>query len=154
MLNLLLKTHQELDFTDSFIQLTEYSALLLLEACNIGLAPVTKRNVPVIARDRLVWAKHNYLRSETIAKSNNTVVAAHNQLPLTQYFGNGDIDSADGFHLSLGIWSIHVRANGKYFGDKGITYYNFVSNQYSGFHGLVISWTERDHLYVLEGLLE
>ncbi|MGF1919469.1 Tn3 family transposase [Enterococcus faecalis] len=163
--DLLLETNQELNFTDSFTQLTDndtrmsdfhitMNAVLLSEACNIGLAPVTKGNTPVLTKDRLVWAKHNYLRPETIAEANNTVVAAHNQLPLTQYFGNGDIASADGFRLSLGVRSIHAGANGKYFGDKGITYYNFVSDQYSGFHGLVIPGTERDSLYVLEGLLE
>ena len=33
-------------------------------------------------------------------------------------------------------------------------YYNFVSDQFSGFHVLVVSGTLRDSLVVLEGLLE
>ncbi|MGT6272208.1 Tn3 family transposase, partial [Escherichia coli] len=36
----------------------------------------------------------------------------------------------------------------------GITWYNFVSDQYSGFHGIVIPGTLRDSIFVLEGLLE
>lgn len=163
--DLLLESDQDLGFTDSFTHLSEnntrmadfhitMNAVLLSEACNIGLTPVAKKNVPALARDRLVWAKHNYLRPETIAEANNIVVTAHNQLPLTQYFGNGDVASADGLRFSLGVRSMHAGANSKYFGDKGITYYNFVSDQYSGFHGLVIPGTERDSLYVLEGLLE
>ncbi len=33
-------------------------------------------------------------------------------------------------------------------------WYNFVSDQYSGFHGIVIPGTLRDSIFVLEGLLE
>jgi TnpA family transposase len=43
----------------------------------------------------------------------------------------------------------------KYFGsNKGITWYNFVSDQYASFHGIVIPSTLRDSIFVLEGLLE
>jgi TnpA family transposase len=45
--------------------------------------------------------------------------------------------------------------NRKCFGSsRGITWYNFVSDQYSGFHGIVIPGTLRDSIFVLEGLLE
>lgn len=37
---------------------------------------------------------------------------------------------------------------------SGITWYNFVSDQYSGFHGIVVPGTLRDSIFVLEGLLE
>lgn len=43
----------------------------------------------------------------------------------------------------------------KYFGaSRGITWYNFISDQFSGFHGIVIPGTLRDSIFVLEGLLE
>lgn len=32
--------------------------------------------------------------------------------------------------------------------------YNFVSDRYSGFHGIVVPGTLRDSIFVLEGLLE
>jgi len=35
-----------------------------------------------------------------------------------------------------------------------VTYYNFTSDQFTGFHGIVIPGTLRDSLYILEGLLE
>lgn len=65
--DLLLETNQELNFTDSFTQLTDndtrmsdfhvtMNAVLLSEACNIGLAPVTKGNTQALTKDRLVWA--------------------------------------------------------------------------------------------------
>jgi TnpA family transposase len=44
---------------------------------------------------------------------------------------------------------------GKYFGvGRGITYYNFTSDQFTGFHGIVIPGTLRDSLFLLAGLLE
>jgi TnpA family transposase len=43
----------------------------------------------------------------------------------------------------------------RYFGvGRGITYYNFTSDQFTGFHGIVIPGTLRDSLFLLEGLLE
>ena len=35
-----------------------------------------------------------------------------------------------------------------------MTYYNFTSDQFSGFHGIVIPGTLRDSLFMLAGLLE
>ncbi|MCP4382236.1 MAG: transposase, partial [Hyphomicrobiales bacterium] len=37
---------------------------------------------------------------------------------------------------------------------RGITYYNFTSDQYTGFHNIVVPGTLRDSIYILEGLLE
>ena len=37
---------------------------------------------------------------------------------------------------------------------RGITYYNFTSDQFTGFHGIVIPGTLRNSLFLLAGLLE
>jgi len=37
---------------------------------------------------------------------------------------------------------------------RQVTYYNFTSDQFTGFHGIVIPGTLRDSLFILEGLLE
>lgn len=51
--------------------------------------------------------------------------------------------------------TVNAGPNPKYFGSgRGITYYNFTSDQFTGFHGIVIPGTLRDSLYILEGLLE
>ena len=45
--------------------------------------------------------------------------------------------------------------NPRYFGTgRGVTYYNFTSDQFTGFHAIVVPGTIRDSLYVLDGLLE
>lgn len=164
--DILLEIDKKLEFTKCFIHLSDseprmeqfdisMNAILLAEACNIGLPPVTKQNVKALTRDRLMWGKHNYLKSDSLSEANNIIVEAHSKLGLSRYFGNGDVASADGLRFSTPVHSIHAGTNPKYFGlGKGITYYNFVSDQFSGFHGMVVPGTERDSLYVLEGILE
>jgi TnpA family transposase len=53
------------------------------------------------------------------------------------------------------VRTINAAPNSKYFGvGRGVTYYNFTSDQFTGFHGIVIPGTLRDSLYILDGLLE
>jgi TnpA family transposase len=69
--------------------------------------------------------------------------------------GGGEVASADGLRFVVPIKTINARPNPKYFGiERGVTYYNFSSDQFSAFHGIVIPGTVRDSLYVLDGLLE
>ncbi|GCY27348.1 transposase [Escherichia coli] len=63
--------------------------------------------------------------------------------------------SADGMRFVTPVKTVNSGPNRKYFGSgRGITWYNFVSDQYSGFHGIVVPGTLRDSIFVLEGLLE
>ena len=50
------------------------SAVLMAEACNIGLEPLIESNVPALTRHRLNWTKANYLRAETITSANARLV--------------------------------------------------------------------------------
>jgi TnpA family transposase len=53
------------------------------------------------------------------------------------------------------VRTLNSGPNSKYFGvGRGITYYNFTSDQFTGFHGIVIPGTLRGSLFLLEGLLE
>ena len=53
------------------------------------------------------------------------------------------------------IRTLNAGHNPKYFGvGRGVTYYNFSSDQFTGFHGIVIPGTLRDSLFILDGLLE
>ncbi len=92
-------------------------------------------NVSALARDRLTWVAQNYIRADTLAAANATLVDYHGQLPLAQQWGSGEVASADGMRFV-------------------VPYYNFVSDQFSGFHVLVVPGALRDSLVVLEGLLE
>jgi len=66
---------------------TSLVALLVAEACNIGLTPVTNPHYPQLTRSRLSHVDQNYLRGDMIAAANATLMAAQAQIPLAQHYG-------------------------------------------------------------------
>ncbi len=130
-------------------------AVLLAEACNIGLEPVVQPSNPALTRARLSWADQNYIRSETITAANAHLVQAQSKIPITTAWGGGDVASADGIRFVVPVRTLNAGPNPRYFGaGRGITYLNFLSDQFAGFHGIVVPGTLRDSLYILDGLLE
>jgi len=143
--------------TDSRVDDLDISicAVLISEACNIGLEPVINPRIPALSRDRLSYIKQNYLRLDTITRANARLVEAQSKIQLACEWGGGDVASADGLRFVVPVKTINAGPNPKYFGiGRGVTYYNFSSDQFTGFHGIVIPGTIRDSLYVLDGLLE
>jgi len=130
-------------------------AVLLATACNVGFEPLIHQGIPALTRERLSWVQQNYIRAETIVRANARLVEAQTQIALAQCWGGGEVASADGLRFVVPVRSVNAGANPKYFGvGRGITYYNFTSDQFTGFHGIVIPGTMRDSLYILDGLLE
>lgn len=130
-------------------------AVLLAEACNIGLEPLVRLELPALTRGRLSWVQQNYIRQETLIRANARLVDTQTHIPLAKIWGGGEVASADGLRFTVPVRTINAAPNSKYFGiGKGITYYNFTSDQFTGFHGIVIPGTLRDSLFLLEGLLE
>lgn len=130
-------------------------AVLLAEACNIGLEPLVKRNVPSLTRDRLGWVQQNYMRADTISRSNARLVEVQTRNETARLWGGGEVASADGLRFVTPVRTVNAGPNSKYFGaGRGITYYNFTSDQFTGFHGIVTPGTLRDSMVLLAGLLE
>jgi TnpA family transposase len=130
-------------------------AVLLAEACNIGLEPLVRPDVPALTRGRLSWVQQNYIRAETIAKANARLVDYQAQIPLARTWGGGEVASADGLRFVVPVRTLNAGPNSKYFHTgRGVTYYNFTSDQFTGFHAIVVPGTIRDSLFILEGLLE
>ena len=162
----LLEMHARTGFADEFTHLSEAGtriqdlalsvcAVLLAEACNIGLEPLVKPDNPALSRDRLSWVQQNYLRADTITRANARLVEAQSRIPLAQAWGGGEVASADGLRFVVPVRTVNAGPNSKYFHvGKGITYYNFTSNQFSGLHGIAITGTTHEAPWILEGLLE
>jgi TnpA family transposase len=154
------------DFAAAFTHLSEGNArvsnlplsicaVLVAEACNVGLEPLLSSDVPALTRGRLSWVQQNYVRTETITQANARLVEAQTQIELAQRWGGGEVASADGLRFVVPVRTLNAGPNSKYFGvGRGITYYNFTSDQFTGFHAIVIPGTLRDSLYILDGLLE
>ena len=163
---ILLEVHHRTGFAKEFTHISEEKSrvndlplsvctVLLAEACNIGLEPIVNENVPALSRSRLSWVKQNYIRAENLIRANAKLVNEQTHIPLAQYWGGGEVASADGLRFVVPIRTLNACPNSKYFPvGRGITYYNFTSDQFTGFHGIVIPGTLRDSLYILEGLLE
>lgn len=164
--DVLLDMHGYTRFADEFTHISERNArvddlhvsvcaVLVAEACNIGLEPVVRPDIPALTRARLAWVQQNYVRAKTIARANARLVDAQRQLPLAQVWGGGDVASADGLRFVVPIRTLNAGPNSKYFwAERGVTYYNFASDQYTGFHGFVIPGTVHEGPYLLAGLLE
>lgn len=162
----LLEIHARTGFAHEFTHLsdgaarvadlpTSLCAVLLAEACNIGLEPVVRSDIPALTRSRLSWVQQNYLRAETLTRANARLVDMQTTLPLAQHWGGGEVASADGLRFIVPVRTLNAGPNRKYFhADRGVTYYNFTSDQFTGFHAIVIPGTLRDSMFILDGLLE
>ena len=163
---ILLEIAARTDFIGAFTHVTEATAraadlptslcaVLLAEACNTGYEPLVRDDIPALRLDRLSWADQNYVRDETLTAANARLVSAQNKIPLAHAWGGGDIASADGMRFVVPVRTVHAGANPKYFGSgRGVTWYNMLSNQYSGLHGIVTPGTMRDSLILLAVVLE
>jgi len=131
------------------------AAVLVAQACNIGLKAVAQPGSEALNLHRLAWVQQNYFRPETLDKANVRLVNYHTGLELAHKWGGGEVASADGLRFVVPVRSIYTGYNSKYFGsEKGLTLYHFVSDQFSGFHFQTVPGTLRDSLYILSGLLE
>ena len=130
-------------------------AVLIAEACNTGIEPLVRNDVPALRRSRLSWVKQNFIRDETLAEANACLVAAQNSLPLVHAWGGGEVASADGLRFVVPVRTIHAGPNPKYFGyERGVTYYNLISDQFTGLNAIIIPGTLRDSLFLLAVVLE
>ena len=163
---ILLEIAARTDFTSKFAHVSEREsrvgdlstslcAVLIAEACNIGLEPLIRNDVPALRRSRLSWVNQNFVRNETLTDANACLVAAQNRIPLVQAWGGGEVASADGLRFVVPVRTLHAGPNPKYFGyEHGVTYYNLISNQFTGLNAVVVPGTLRDSLFLLAVVLE
>src|SRR5437764_8332994 len=111
--------------------------------------------VPALRRARLSWVDQNFIRNETLVEANAWLVDEQNKITLVQQCGCGEVAYADGLRFVVPVRTLHAGPNPKYFGyERGVTYYNLVSDQFTGLNAIVIPGTLRDSLYLLAVVLE
>lgn len=152
--------------TDAFTHLSERTAraadqhisvcaVLMAEACNTGLEPLIRGDMPALKRDRLSWVDQNYVRADTLTAANALLVAAQSRIPMVSLWGGGEVASADGMRFVVPVRSVHAGPNPKYFGvGRGVTWYNLMSDQFSGLNDIIVPGTLRDSLILLAVVLE
>lgn len=162
--DLLFEVHSWTGFLDAFVHLgdgttrmkdlaTSLVALLVSEACNIGLTPVVNPAHEALTRARLVHVDQYYLRAD-ITAANAKLIEAQAQVPVVQSWGNGLLASVDGLRFVVPVRTISSAPSPKYFGFKcGITWLNAVNDQVAGIGQMVVPGTPRDSLHILDALL-
>ena len=163
---ILLEIAARTDFTSRFTHVSERGsrmqdiatslcASLIAEACNTGPEPLIRNDVPALRRSRLSWVNQNFIRNETIADANACLVAEQNRIPLVHQWGGGEVASADGLRFVVPVRTLSAGPNPKYFGyERGVTYYNLISDQFTGLNAIVVLGTLRDSLSLLAVVLE
>ncbi|GAA5531410.1 Tn3 family transposase [Herpetosiphon gulosus] len=163
---ILLEINAMTGFADEFTHLSEggtratdlslsICAVLLAEACNIGLEPLVNQSNPALTRERLAWVQQNYIRPETLTRANARLVAAQATIPIAQAWGGGEVASVDGLRFVVPVRTINAGGSPKHFPrQRGVTWYNGISDQNMGFNAIVIPGALRDAPYLLNVLLE
>lgn len=163
--DLLFEVHSWTGFLDAFTHVSEGAsrmaglpvslvALLVAEACNIGLTPVINPAHVELTRTRLSHVDQNYLRGDTIAAANALLIEAQSQIPLARCWGGGHLASVDGVRFVVPARTINAAPSPKYYGYKrGLTWLNAVNDQVSGIGAMVVPGTPRDSLFILDTLL-
>ena len=84
-----------------------------------------------------------------------TLVAAQNGIDLARWRGGGDVTSAGGLRFVGPVAPSTLAPTRKYFGLKrAVTYYNLVSDQFTGLNAITVPGTLCDSLVLLSVVLE
>jgi TnpA family transposase len=131
-------------------------ASIVALGCNIGvrkMGKITKGVGPEKLENTVRW----YFSIENIQEANRQVIEVIDKLSLPKYFkqfADSHHTSSDGQKFGVSVPSIHSSYSYKYFGaGKGVSAYGFIDEFSRTFYDTVISSSEREAAYILDGLL-
>lgn len=131
-----------------------YAGLIGL-GCNIGVSKMAHIS-PGINENTLTNAVNWYFNRKSLSEANKTIVDLIHQLNLSAIFlskKDKAHTASDGSKYNVAVESLLANYSFKYFGkDKGISIYTFIDERQSLFHSLVMSSSEREAAYVIDGL--
>lgn len=97
-----------------------------------------------------------YFNYKNLYDANQHVIDLINKLSLSNVFIEDKSNlhgSSDGRKVNVGVESLIANYSFKYFGrDKGVSIYTFIDERQALFHYLVLSASEREAAYVIDGL--
>jgi len=131
-----------------------YAAIIAL-GCNIGIRRMGKISEGMTA-DRLEYIVRWFCSKKNIDQANKKIISLTNSLPLSViYLENREKlnTSSDGQKYDVTTPSLHASHSSKYFGTgKGVSVYSFIDEKDRLFYNTVISASERESGYLLDGL--
>jgi TnpA family transposase len=128
-------------------------AAILADATNLGLTRMAAASQGV-TRDQLIWTADAYIRPETYKAALARIIDAHHALPIAAIWGDGTTSSSDGqFFRSAKRGDAAGEINARYGRDPGLSFYTHLSDQHGPYSIKVMSATNHEAPYVLDGLL-
>ncbi len=128
---------------------------LVAHGTNLGISSMadSTENITV---NMLQNFSRNFIRKDTLTAANTVLVDYQQGLETSGIYGQGEVSSSDGKRYGVRESSLISSFYPRYFGyyERALTIYTHVSDQYSVFNTAVISCSEREAPYVLNGLLE
>lgn len=130
---------------------------LLGKGCNIGIKRIANISVG-ITEDSLKNAINWCFSLKNIQSANNKIINMINKLFLANNFRHNKSQlhtGGDGRKVNVAVDYLLSSYSFKYFGKgKGVTIYTFLDERQLLFHSTVISSSERETAYVIDGLLQ
>jgi TnpA family transposase len=125
--------------------------------CNIGIDKLSQISVGInesTLKNTVNWC----FSLKNIQAANNVIIGQIDKLALSNAFQKYPDQlhtSSDGRKVNVGVDSLHASYSFKYFGkDKGVTMYTFIDERHALFHSTVISASDREAAYVIDGLMQ
>lgn len=134
---------------------TTFIAGIIGLGCNIGVPKMAQISTGV-NENTLFNTVNWYFSKQALEDANRCIVAMINKLVLSSVFV-ADLNqlhaSGDGSKFNVGVESLLASNSFKYFGQgKGVSIYTFIDERQALFHSLVMSASEREAAYVIDGL--
>jgi TnpA family transposase len=127
------------------------------KGCNIGINRIANISIGVtedILKNAVTWC----FSLKNIQAANNKIISIINKLSLADSYRRNKNQlhtGSDGRKVNVTVDSLHANYSYKYFGKgKGVTMYTFLDERHVLFHSSVISSSEREAAYVIDGLMQ
>ena len=134
---------------------TFYAGIMGL-GCNIGVKRIAKISI-AINQNSLENTVNWYFAPDNLDKANDRILSFIDQLDMhTLFKKNQELNhtSSDGQKYPVSGDSLNANYSFKYLGkDRGVTVYCFIDESHRLFYSTVVSSSERDAAYVIDGLM-
>lgn len=128
---------------------------LIAKGCNIGIERIAHISIGIsedILKNTVNWC----FSLKNIQRANNKVTGIINKLFLSNAYRHTPEElhtGSDGRKVNVSVDSLHANYSYKYFGKgKGVSIYTFLDERQLLFYSTVISASEREAAYVIDGL--
>jgi len=136
---------------------TTIFAGILGKGCNIGINKMANISVGV-SEDVLSNTVNWFFSLKNLQAANNKVIQLSSKLALAEHYRHTLQQlhtGSDGSKINVGVDCILASYSFKYFGKgKGVTVYTYVDERQLLFHSTVMTSSEREAAYVIDGLLQ